>query len=72
MTRFVAGLFLCFAGSSCFLACAAPPEEESVGSVSEAAVNLKPPKQFPGEPEYPVEGAEPPEVRYLIRRSKHR
>jgi hypothetical protein len=56
MTRIVAGVLLCFAGSFGFMACGAPPEEESVGSVAEPAVLLKPPKHFSGEPEYPVEG----------------
>jgi hypothetical protein len=42
------------------MACGAPPEEESVGSVAEPAVLLKPPKHFSGEPEYPVEG--PPKL----------
>lgn len=30
MTRFVAGVLLCFAGSFCFMACGAPSEEGSV------------------------------------------
>jgi hypothetical protein len=60
MTRFVAGVLLCFAGSFCFMACGAPPEEGSVGSMAEPAVLLKPPKHFSGEPEYPVEG--PPKL----------
>jgi hypothetical protein len=60
MTRFVAGVLLCFAGSFCFMACGAPPEEEPVGSVAEPMVLLKPPKHFSGEPEYPVEG--PPKL----------
>lgn len=59
MTRFVAGVLLCFAGSSCFMACGAPSDEESVRSVAEAMVNLKPSKHFSGEPEYPVEGGPP-------------
>ncbi len=57
MKRFVAGLLLSFAGSSCFMACGAPSEEEPLGSVAEPMVILKPPKHFSGEPEYPVEGA---------------
>ena len=63
MTRFVAGVLLCFAGSSGFMACGAPPEEEfvgSVGSVAEPAVMLKPSEHFSGEPEYPVAG--PPKL----------
>lgn len=59
MTRFVAGVLLCFTGSCGFMACGAPPEEEfveSVGSVAEPAVMLKPSEHFSGEPEYPVEG----------------
>jgi hypothetical protein len=60
MTRFVAGVLLCFAGSFCFMACWAPSDEESVGYVAEPAVMLKPPKHFSGEPEYPVEG--PPKL----------
>ncbi len=39
--------------------------------MAEPMVVLKPPKHFSGEPEYPVEGADPPEVRYLVRRSKN-
>ena len=35
----------------------AQSEEESVGSLAEPMVNLKPPKHFSGEPEYPVVGA---------------
>jgi hypothetical protein len=60
MTRSVAGGFLCFAGSICFMACGPPLEEESVGFVAEPMVMLTPPKHSSGEPEYPVEGAEPP------------
>jgi hypothetical protein len=56
MSKFVAGMLLCFAGSFCFMACGAPSEEESVESVAEPMVMLKPPKHFSGEPEYPVEG----------------
>ena len=59
MTRFVAGVLLCFAGSSCFMACGAPSEEESVGSVAEPMVMITPSKHFSGEPEYPVEGGPP-------------
>ena len=59
MTRIVAGALLCYAGPFGFMACGAPSEEESVGSVAEPAVLLKPPKHFSGEPEYPVEGGPP-------------